>query len=72
MNQATDIYARQGFAQASGIGMRPALVTVDFTVGFNDPAHFGGGNISEAIEKTVELLAHARSWGWPSQWRCPP
>ena len=60
-----DIYARQGFAQRVGIGRRPALVIVDFVVGFTDPAHFGGGNIGEAIAATVDLLALARARAWP-------
>ena len=60
-----DIYARQGFAQKIGIGAAPALVMVDFVLGFTDPAHFGGGNINDAIEKTVDLLAFARKQGWP-------
>ena len=60
-----DIYARQGFAQKIGIGHAPALVMVDFVLGFTDPAHFGGGNINDAIEKTVDLLAFARKHGWP-------
>ena len=60
-----DIYARQGFAQRIGIGASPALVMVDFVLGFTDPAHFGGGNINDAIDKTVDLLAFARKHGWP-------
>lgn len=60
-----DIYKRQGFAQSVGIGAQPALVIVDFVVGFTDPAHFGGGNIGPAIERTVGLLAEARRRGWP-------
>jgi len=60
-----DIYKRQGFAQKTGIGKRPALVIVDFVVGFTDPAHFGGGNIRDAIARTVPLLAFARANDWP-------
>ena len=60
-----DIYARQGFAQKIGIGEMPALVMVDFVLGFTDPAHFGGGNINDAIDKTVGLLDFARKHGWP-------
>jgi maleamate amidohydrolase len=60
-----DIYERQGFAQKLGLGKTPALVIVDFVVGFTDPAHFGGGNILPAIDRTVALLAFARSRGWP-------
>ncbi|MEO3470264.1 isochorismatase family protein [Roseomonas sp. CAU 1739] len=49
----------------SGLGQAPALVIIDFVVGFSDPAHFGGGNIGPAIEQTVALLAFARKHGWP-------
>lgn len=56
----TDIYRAQGFGNAVGMGARPALCIVDFTNGFVDPAVFGGGNIPEAVAKTVGLLAAAR------------
>lgn len=65
MTDETDIYRRQGFAQPVGFGSRPGLLIVDFVVGFTDPAHFGGGNIGPAIDRTVTLLAHARAQGWP-------
>jgi maleamate amidohydrolase len=65
MSDELDIYRRQGFAQRIGLGQSPAVVVVDFVKGFTDPAHFGGGNIGTAIEKTVELLALARGRGWP-------
>ena len=64
MSDEIDIYRRQGFAQSVGFGTRPALLIVDFVVGFTDPAHFGGGNIGPAIDRTVTLLAHARALGW--------
>jgi maleamate amidohydrolase len=60
-----DIYKQQGFAQPIGIGAAPALVIVDFVIGFTDPAHFGGGNIAPAITQTVALLALARKKTWP-------
>jgi len=59
------IYAAQGMGQSSGLGLAPALVIVDFVVGFTDPAQFGGGNIGPAIAETVGLLAFARAQGWP-------
>ena len=65
MNDDTKIYQQQGFAHDVGIGERPAIVTVDFTNGFNDPRHFGGGNIDAAIRKTRTLLDLARRLGWP-------
>jgi len=59
------IYRSQGMGQSSGLGAAPALVIVDFVVGFTDPAHFGGGNIGPAITQTVALLAFARAQRWP-------
>jgi maleamate amidohydrolase len=56
-----DIYRAQGFGGRVGIGVRPALCIVDFVNGFVDPAIFGGGNIAEALTKTVALLAAARA-----------
>jgi maleamate amidohydrolase len=60
-----DIYHRQGMGQRAGLGERPALVIVDFVVGFADPDHFGGGNIGPAIAATAQLLAFARRHRWP-------
>ncbi len=65
MTDERDIYARQGFAQQVGVGQAPAAVVVDFVLGFTDPAHFGGGNINQAIAQTTQLLALARAKGWP-------
>jgi maleamate amidohydrolase len=65
MSDDLDIYKKQGFAQSIGIGTAPALVIVDFVIGFTDPAHFGGGNIAPAIARTVDLLALARARAWP-------
>jgi len=59
------IYAAQGFGRPSGIGRAPALLIIDFVVGFADPRHFGGGNIGAAIARTVGLLGFARRQGWP-------
>ena len=60
-----DVYARQGFGYSTGIGNRPAIVVVDFTRSFVDPAQSGGGNIAEAVAATAALLAAARHAGWP-------
>ena len=60
-----EIYARQGFAQRIGLGLAPAVIVVDFVLSFTDPAHFGGGNIDQAIVQTTHLLALARAKGWP-------
>jgi maleamate amidohydrolase len=55
-----EIYRRQQFGNPMGFGRKCALLVVDFTVGFNDPALFGGGNIGFAIEQTGRLLAFFR------------
>jgi maleamate amidohydrolase len=60
-----EIYRQQGFAKPIGLGVAPAVIIVDFVVGFTDPAHFGGGNIGPAIARTCMLLALARARGWP-------
>jgi maleamate amidohydrolase len=64
MSAAPSIFDRQHFGRRMGAGKRPALLVVDFTIGFNDPASFGGGNISAAIAQTVTLLARVRDRGW--------
>lgn len=56
-----DVYAKQNFGNSVGFGRHPALLVVDFTVGFNDPALFGGGNIDAAVQRCVGLLAFFRS-----------
>ena len=55
-----DIYKSQNFGNRLGFGRRAALLIVDFTVGFNDPKLFGGGNIDAAIKRTVGLLQFFR------------
>lgn len=55
-----DLYRAQNFGNPIGFGRRAALLVVDFTVGFNDPALFGGGNIDAAVRRTVGLLEFFR------------
>lgn len=59
------IYRQQNFGNRIGFGRRSALLIVDFTVGFNDPALFGGGNIDPAIRCTVGLLEFFRRKALP-------
>jgi maleamate amidohydrolase len=56
-----EIFRAQQFGNPIGFGRKCALLVVDFTVGFNDPALFGGGNIDAAIKRTVPLLEFFRS-----------
>jgi len=61
----TNVYTRQGFGKKLEMGSLPALVLVDFTVGFNDPELLGGGNIDAAVQASVGLLAEFRQRGLP-------
>ena len=61
----SDIYAAQGFGASLGLGQRWALLLVDFTVGFVDPALFGGADIEAAAQRSRALLAFARQAGLP-------
>lgn len=60
-----DIYRQQNFGNRIGFGRRSALLIVDFTVGFNDPRLFGGGNIDAAVQRTVPLLGFFRQQSLP-------
>jgi maleamate amidohydrolase len=60
-----EVYTRQGLGSSLGREPPYGLLLVDFVNGFADPAQLGGGNIPEAIEATIPLLAAARAQGWP-------
>jgi maleamate amidohydrolase len=60
-----EIFERQQFGARMGMGSALGLLIVDFTVGFSDPQAFGGGNIEQAAQSTVELLERARHAGIP-------
>src|SRR5579872_104964 len=60
MDDAIEVYSRQGYGQNLGFGVRPALLVIDFSNAFADPSELGGGNIGLAIDHTVPLLAAAR------------
>lgn len=65
MGKSDDVYAAQGFGQRIGMGRQPALLVIDFTEGFVDPAQYGGGNIAAALENTLPVLELCRSRGLP-------
>ncbi len=62
---AESVYERQNFGNSVGFGRRPALLVVDFQVGFADPEVFGGGNVRVAIDATRPLLEGMRAIGAP-------
>ena len=65
MSHDIDTYKRQSFGSMLEPKAPVGLLIVDFVNGFANPEVFGGGNISQAIEHTIPLLAHAREKGWP-------
>ena len=64
MTSELDAYRRQGFGATLPAKAPVGLLIVDFVNGFADPAVFGGGNIPEAIERTIPLLSIARERNW--------
>ena len=49
-------YKDKGFASRSGYGKRPALLIVDFIVGFTDPTSPLGGDFSSELAVTKSLI----------------
>jgi maleamate amidohydrolase len=60
-----DVFAHQHFGQRMGHGCRPALLVVDFTIGFVDPDIFGAPSIATAARTSEPLLALAREFRIP-------
>jgi nicotinamidase-related amidase len=55
------VYDRAGLGHAVRRGDRPAVLVVDFTYGFTDPAYDTGADMAEQVTATAELLATARA-----------
>jgi maleamate amidohydrolase len=53
-------YRERGLAGRVGFGHRPAVLVVDFIVGFTDPRSPLGSDLAAELAKTVELLEAAR------------
>ena len=60
-----DDYRSKGFAGRVGFGQRPAIVVVDFIVGFTDSESPLAGELDSQIEATTILLETARSRSIP-------
>ena len=65
LEEALPIYRTHQMGNRVGFGEQPAVVVVDFFYGCTDPAYLGGGNVSEAVERTAPLLSKARAAGIP-------
>ncbi len=64
MHSEIQTYQRQGFGSTLEPRAPFGLLIIDFVNSFANPDVFGGGNIPQAIENTVPLLAAARERGW--------
>jgi nicotinamidase-related amidase len=58
-------YTELGFGTRIGLGDRPALIVIDMSRAFCDPAYKVGGDQTAALEAIAELLPPAREQGVP-------
>ena len=63
--QARQVYEKAGLGQALGRGERLAVLVVDFSCGFTDPACRLGSELTAEVEATKTLLDAARAKGLP-------
>lgn len=60
-DQGRNVYAEAGFGGGFERGLRPAVIVVDFQVGFTDPAAPTGADMAAEIESTNALIGAART-----------
>jgi nicotinamidase-related amidase len=63
--QAREVYARARLGESVTMGSRPAVLVVDFSCGFTDPACTLGSDLTAEVEATKRLLDAAREKGLP-------
>ena len=63
--QARQVYARAGLGESVMLGTRPAVLVVDFSCGFTDPASTLGSDLTAQVEATKHVLDAARAKGLP-------
>ncbi len=61
MTPSQDVYERAGFGHSIERGTRPALVVVDFTRGFTDPAFPTGADLTAEVGRTAQLAEATRA-----------
>ncbi len=54
------LYAERGFSGRVGFGLRPAIIVVDFILGFTDQQSPLAGNLDAPLAETVRILELAR------------
>ncbi|MGI8974309.1 MAG: isochorismatase family protein [Gaiella sp.] len=62
---AREVYTKAGLGQAVTLGKRPAVLVVDFSCGFTDPACALGSDLTPQVTATRRLLDAARERGLP-------
>jgi nicotinamidase-related amidase len=62
---AKAVYEKAGLGHAVTLGDRPAVLVIDFSCGFTDPACPLGSDLTPQIEATRRLLDAAREKGLP-------
>ena len=63
--QAREVYAKARLGESVTLGLRPAVLVVDFSCGFTDPACGLGSELTAEVEATKRLLDAARAKGLP-------
>jgi nicotinamidase-related amidase len=63
--QAHEVYERARLGGSVTLGTRPAVLVVDFSCGFTDPACALGSDLTAEVEATKRLLDLARAKGLP-------
>ena len=63
--EARRVYSEARLGQAVTLGERPAVLVVDFSCGFTDPACALGSDLTAEVEATRRLLDAARARGLP-------
>jgi len=63
--EAHRVYAAARLGEPVARGSRPAMLVVDFSCGFTDPACSLGSDLSAPVEATARLLRAARGCGVP-------
>jgi len=65
-DQAREVYTRARLGESVSLGVRPAVLVVDFSCGFTDPASTLGADLTAEVEATKRLLDAARTRGLPA------
>lgn len=60
MTSESEVYERAGLGNCIGYGDSPALIVVDLQRGFTDGANPLGGDLSDVIDRTNDLIDAAR------------